>query len=262
MQNENSLTHWQLRNGLLVVIYFALTTLKTVNAEELIVAIDHYPPWTIIDSKPYRGIDVDIIKLLAADLSITVKFVTCPFKRCLAMMENGQADFMPGLLKTSEREKYMAFIEPAYFDDPPKVFYINNASSKKIDNYEDLKTLTIGVKRGASYFEKFDKDPQLNKFVVTEDIQLLKLLKIGRIDTFISTESLADYLIAKEGFGGEFIKAPFHYGLGDVSYLTLSKKSKFVKKKKMFQQAVKNAVDNDIYKKIANDFYKRVAIEK
>jgi polar amino acid transport system substrate-binding protein len=236
-------------------------TFKIVNAEELVVAIDNYPPWSIIDKKTYQGIDVDIIKALAAELSLTVKFITCPFKRCLAFIENGQADLMPGLFKTSEREKYMMFIEPAYFDDPPKVFYLKKDTLKQINKYEDLETLIIGVKRGASYFDKFDNDHKLKKLIVTREVQLLNLLKIGRIDTFVSTESFADYLIAKEGFNGEFTKASFHYGPGNVSYLVISKKSAFTEKIALFQQSVKEAVNNGTYNKIADDFYKRTAIE-
>lgn len=261
MQSNISVKKIHLLHTLIMMVLLSLMTLRSVNAEELIVAIDNYPPWTIIEKKPYRGIDVDIINTLAADLSLTVKFVTCPFKRCLAMLEYGQVDLMPGLFKTPEREKYMAFIEPAYFDDPPKSFYINRKNVKQIHDYEDLKTLTIGVKRGASYFEKFDKDLQLNKFVVTNEIQLLSLLKIGRIDTFISTESLADYLIAKEGFAGEFIKAQFHYGKGDVSYLAISKKSALLKKMDLFQRSVKQAIENNTYNKIAVDFYRTIALE-
>lgn len=261
MQNSKAFSKINNINVLALIFMLFLTTFNAVKADELVVAIDHYPPWSIIDQTPYRGIDVEIINTLADDLSLTIKYVTCPFKRCLAMMENGQVDFMPGLFKTPEREKYMTFIEPAYFDDPPKVFYTNKNSSKKIERYQDLKTLTIGVKRGASYFEKFDKDTNLEKFVVTEDIQLLKLLKIGRIDTFISTESFADYLIAKNGFTGAFSKASFHYGQGDVSYLALSKKSAFLNKMDMFQHSVKHALDNNTYNNIANDFYKKIARE-
>ncbi len=261
MKNKVHFTKFLQIKPIIGFILLLSVVLMTVKAEELIVALDDSPPWTIINKKPYRGIDVDIINMLAADLSLTVNFVTCPFKLCLALMESGDVDLMPGLLKTPAREKYMVFIKPAYFYDPPKIFYLNKENPKQIHRYEDLKDLTIGVNRGVSYFEKFDNDKALKKFIVTKELQLLKLLKIGRIDTFISTESIADYLIATEGFLDNFIKAPFHYGNGDVSYLAISKKSAFLQKIDIFQKSVKKSVENNAYNNLADDFYKNTTIK-
>ncbi|WP_241242361.1 transporter substrate-binding domain-containing protein [Thalassotalea sp. G2M2-11] len=226
------------------------------------VAVDYYPPWTITDTKPYRGIDIEIINKLAQELSLEVSYINCPFKRCLVMLANGQVDLMPGLFKTAEREKYAIFVEPAYFEDPPKEFYINLDKPKKIERYEDLQTLVIGVKRGVSYFDKFDQDKSLNKFTVTEDSQLVELLKIGRIDTFISSRSLADYLISKASVGQRIVRAPFHYGDGDVSYMAISKKSLFSNKVAMFSQQLEAEISKGVYHRIAEKYFAELYSQK
>ena len=228
----------------------------------LTVAINHYPPWVIAEERPFSGIDIDIIKTLSAELSLETKFKKCPWKRCLAMMENGKVDMMTGLFRTPEREAFMAFIEPAYFEDPPKVFYVPKGGSIKIDSYDDLKSLKIGIVRETKYFDQFDADASLKKHEVSREEQLVLMLAKGRIDTFVSTASQADYTIAKEGFRGKFAKASFRPGEGDVSYLALSKKSPFLKDKAKFDQAVKRAVDSGAYIQLAEDFYHKISINQ
>ncbi|MBF0235001.1 MAG: amino acid ABC transporter substrate-binding protein [Desulfamplus sp.] len=252
-------------NQLRLLLFFSLIFVscglisKPTFAEELIVPVFHDPPWIITDQKPYSGIDVDIIKAIAAEFSLTIKYKTCPFARCLVMMKEGDADLMSGLFRRPEREEYMLFIDPPYFNDPPKVFYLKKGTSIQIKNYNDLGKLKIGVINANKYFEKFDNDVGLKKHKVTRPQQLLDLLDIGRIQTFLGTETQIDYLIAKEGFRGKFVKAPFRYGEGDVTYLAISKKSSLSKRIKEFNQVVQNAVKQGRYNQIAEEFFDKIS---
>ena len=87
---------------------------KASYAQELIVAIDDFPPWNITTSEPISGINVDILTELSQRLDLQLSFIKCPWKRCLKMMRSGQVDIIPGLLKRAEREEYMEYINPPY----------------------------------------------------------------------------------------------------------------------------------------------------
>lgn len=242
---------------------FACTLVLTIKAQakdELIVALNHYPPWQISDTESPEGIDIEIIEAIAKRLSLKVRYAKCPGPRCFAMMRDGYADIITGLFKTSERMAYMDYIEPAYTRSPPKVFYVKAEGGPSITSYEDLQKLNhIGVAAQTSYFPRFDTDKTLQKLEVVHTKQLLRLLNAGRIDTFVSTETQADYLIITEGFQGVFKKAAFSYGSDQQSYLALSKKSPHAAKIDLFNKIVQDMVRAGEIAKLEAGYFQALA---
>ena len=229
-------------------------------AQEIVVALNHFPPWLIADKDKPEGIDVEIVEALASRLSLTVRYARCPGPRCLAMMRDGVADLITGLFKTPERQEYMDFIEPAYTISPPIVFYVKAQGGVRINAYEDLRSLgNIGMTAGTSYFRQFDTDGTLKKFEVVQTSQLLNLLDIGRIDTFLSNESQADYLIITEGFQGKITKAPLQYGMGEYSYLALSKKSPHIANINAFNRTIADMVSTGVIERLEATYFRRLS---
>lgn len=147
-------------------------------ADSYVVALNNAPPYRIIkekaDGKEFSGIYVDFIRELAGRLGFPLEFKQVPFRRALALMENGDADIMVGPDRTGEREKYMLYLDEA-FTRERKAFF-TGATSPDITRYEDLETLQIGVHRGSVYFERFDLDPALKKVEVSGYSKALTML--------------------------------------------------------------------------------------
>ncbi len=68
-------------------------------------------------------------------------------------MKNGKKDFMTGIAKTSEREKYIVYSNTPYYSCRPAFYSLQN-SGVTINEYEDLKKVKVGYTRKFSIFSK------------------------------------------------------------------------------------------------------------
>ncbi len=68
------------------------------------VAIDHAPPYSYTnDVAQPSGLILDILRPISQELGIEIKTVTCPFSRCIHMLEQGEADVMGANSHTAKR---------------------------------------------------------------------------------------------------------------------------------------------------------------
>ena len=89
---------------------------------------------------------------------------------------------------TAEREKFLLYSKESIFDFR-QYFYVKKDSKIKFNgDYNALKNYVIGARIGFSYGEEFDqvlKNKTLKVKRISDTIQNVKLLDIGRIDMFI-----------------------------------------------------------------------------
>lgn len=243
----------------LVVSILILTTNHQAFAEEklLKIAFPSWPPWKITALNSFEGIDAKIINKVAKRIRIKIEFKECPWKRCIEMIKEGDADIITSFAKNFEREKFTYYIEP-FYNINTLVFYGRKGKVSIIQKYEDLYNIEIGVVKGSVYFEPFDSDLKIDKQKINFDIQLLKMLESGRIDAFLGSEITYDYLIIKEGFQGKFEKASFIVETEVKSYIAMSKKSKFVKMIPQISAAIKEIVENDGIEKLVNEYFEEL----
>jgi polar amino acid transport system substrate-binding protein len=231
------------------------------NAEEEInFAITPWPPWTIYEEDgTYSGYDVDIMTGIAKRLNLKLVFKKCPWKRCLNNMKTGQYEIISQLLKRPEREEYLHFIEPPYISKTRKVFYLLKSKNHDINKHEDLhKVKEVGVVLGNKYYDSFDDDPKINKDPVKKEIQLLGMLKLDRIDTFIGTENQIDYLIlTNPEFKGIFKKASYYHDEENLVYFAISRKSKYAKRLGEFNEILNDMLEKGIIQEYINKYSSR-----
>ncbi|HDZ26103.1 MAG TPA: transporter substrate-binding domain-containing protein [Candidatus Aminicenantes bacterium] len=111
--------------------------------------------------------------------------------------------------------------------------------------------------RGGLYFDRFDKDPKITKVGVTNEIQLLKMLDVGRYDIIIGNDLNIDYLIHRHGFSGKFEKAPFKVDSFTPTYIAISKKSKFIDVIPRLGVALKNMIESKRIEEIEQTYMKK-----
>ncbi len=234
-----------------------------VNAkEEIKIGISNLPPYTIVNENYVSGIDIDVAVLMAKKLDLKIKYIICPWKRCLMHMRKGDVDMLPGVIKRPEREEYMHFINPHYVQGK-NAFYIHKDNALKIKHYADLKDLKIGIERGSKLFEPFDSDTNLIKYEVTDLLQAIDMTQVKRLDTFVASSIVSDYLLLNHYPVGEFKKSKYQYkGKSALAYFALSRKSRYVKQYAFFDNTMRKIVNTGEIEIILKRFSKKGSIQK
>ncbi|NDV25259.1 ABC transporter substrate-binding protein [Desulfovibrio sp. JC010] len=230
----------------LISAIFLLTASVSIGlAQEVIVPVNHYPPWRIVkDSENISGINIELMDALLRKLDLKAQYVVRPWKRAQLMMKRGTADIMNGLLKHHDRELYMTYLEPPYKTKSSKAFFILKNSSTKIDVYEDLYKYRIGVTLGSKFFPKFDHDEMLQKDMGLDATGNFKKLNAGHIDALITTETVGDYLLHKLGFQDRIAKADYVYSEPLNVYFAVSQKSPLAARIPELNAALKEMVES------------------
>lgn len=207
---------------------------KTAKYEELLapnnqipkikVAYAHFPPWKEIRADQFNGIDAEILREAGRRLGLQMEFIECPWKRCIEMVQTGAVDLITSFGKSDQREEFTYYLGSSYAHDSV-VFYKNKNSSASVNTYEDLNQYSIGVTKGSTYFDRFDKDPTLNRTSVTQAKQLMEMLRSSRLELIIGYEKVMDYLLTKQGYTNELAKERFSVP-SVPSYFAMSKKSR------------------------------------
>ncbi|GAB4510900.1 MAG: transporter substrate-binding domain-containing protein [Roseibium sp.] len=158
-------------------------------AQEITACVDDYPPYHVWDAKTgtWSGINVETLRQIAARAGLALRFTPdIPFKRCLTMMQKGDADIMAGLLYDPDRASYMELIP--YRDHSTKLF-ITASPDVTIRSFDDLEGLRVGTLTGYKYFPEFDDAGDgFTKVPVQKVDQLIAMLVNGRTDAAIISE--------------------------------------------------------------------------
>lgn len=251
---------------LLIIAASLLATVGLCQADELIIPMDPWPPWKLVDPQSWsvdpQGVDNQLIDALLTKYNQTfgadlqASYQGYPWKRCLEMMKNGDADLISGVLKSSEREEFLIFLDPPYKTRSTKVFYVRKGEEQPIQQYEDLYKFKIGVQAGVRYFEPFDNDPKIRKEEAGNDLSNLRKLQYGRVDAVISTETQADYLIATQGLENEFAKAKYRYDYELPVHFALSRQSPYARYTAQFSEVISELAGKGVFEAIVSDYFR------
>lgn len=189
-------------------------------------------------------IDYAITKAFADKCNATLFGSEVPFARRLIQLKNGDIDLLCGLLKKEDREKYGYFLTPPYKLKSNKYFFVRKGEGHRLQKYEDLYSLQVGVRIGSKYFSRFDKDSKLDKFSAASDEGRFKMLVSNRVDAVIHTDVYGLYLLHNLRLQDKVEIAPYKYIKHNPVYMVISRKSKLFERKddleKVFQIMVKS----------------------
>lgn len=208
---------------LVTILLLALVAMP-VQAEIARVLINEAPPYRIIGSANggpyYTGIYIEILQMVADETGLTLDFVETPFARGFRALQAGDGDIMLGPNRSPEREAYLRYLDPP-LPREPKVF-LQPRKAEPIGRYEDLAGKRIAVLRGATYFDRFDGDPQLKREAFDDYAAALRLVSLGRVDTAVMPELQALWLLRITGL--DLALSPYRVP-GRDSHIVLSRKS-------------------------------------
>lgn len=242
--------HW-LQCLLLIAfcLFFSSSAFAADQDEVFRVVVNDAPPFRIIenavDGVVYTGAYIDIIDEISRRADIRLQFIHVPFARALEMMKAGEADLMLGPNWSIDRASYMVYLK-AQFPAESKIFCLNERVGD-IDDYEGLTGLKIGVQRSSKYFAPFDEDTSLNKVEFNNYRSAFRALESGFIDAVIIPEKQGLYMMNESSW--RFQVASFQVP-GVPSFITISKLSTLLKKRKTLEKVMSQLQQEGFYEKL------------
>lgn len=222
-----------------------------------VIGTDPWPPFTIVNDTVLTGIDVDVAREIEKRIpSISFRFRKIPWTRALLYMKEGKIDAITGLAKRPDREEYILYTEPPYYTNCSSRFYVRKNSGITIKTYDDLYNYTVGFVANSAYFTQFDNDTLLSKFSVTNEEQLLLMLKLGRIDVIIGTNSQVEYELSLRGFTDEIEAVEYQPNNAVHLYFGLSKKSPVTSQQQEINRVIQELVNEGVIDSIADRYFK------
>jgi len=191
--------------AIMFLLFFSVCFCGEGLAEKIVLtAMEDFPPFQYKgENEQVTGIDADIVREVCKRLGIEVKFQPMPWKRALRMVEEGEFSGLLTALYTEERSKFLYFTKETTHIQK-NVIMARKGSAITIKGIGDLKNKTVGVVRGFSYGDEFDKCQDIKKEVCNEQKDLIKILDKERIDLAMAVEQPFLFLSKQLGLSGHF----------------------------------------------------------
>lgn len=186
--------------ALLLAAFGPTVAAQSPQRESLHFADAPFPPYVIqSDSGSLSGIAVEIAREACRRMDVECVIDTYPWERVLRMLQTGEADGSLLLMKTSERERYLAYTDPVLV--ARELFYFDRSRTPTFSwsTFADLRGYSIGLVDGYVYGEAFmaaiDEFGLAVETVGTSELNLRKLIA-GRVDLVLEDEMVADHILA------------------------------------------------------------------
>lgn len=247
-------------NGLMsprpLLLALALAAPFPALAAPLVLAFDELPPWKTQANGQHGGAYTEIVRELAKRVGLELQIVDCPLKRCMLMLESGEADIVIGIKDTAERKRFLRFLATPYrTSSSDKVFYVPASGAVPITQYGDLRPLRIGVKHGAGYFDRLDRDTGLRKDAAKDMRINFQKLVLGRLDTLVIPEDQGEALVAELGLAGKVAKASYRVPDPSPRYVALARNSSHAGSFDKFERAMASMVKDGTLEMLINRHY-------
>ena len=196
----------------------------------LVFAFSELPPWKVKEGPngtEFGGVHPAILRELARRVGRRLEIVDCPYKRCLRLMETGEADLNIGVIETPDRDKFIQFLRTPYrTHSADRVFYVRAGDAARIRKYSDLYGLTIGVASGSVQFKRFDEDARLTKEVAPDNVSNFHKLVLHRVDAVVIAEDQAVALRSELHLDAQIEAAQLHIPDPATRSIAVSRRSK------------------------------------
>ena len=222
------------RRGLLALLLCLAGSLHAGTPQTVSLVGDPWPPYVNGELGGFAesGIAVEIVNRVFAQIDeAEARFPLIPWKRALLEVEHGQSDGIAILLKTSERERYMAYSVPLV-TGYQLVWSIADDGGQPFEwaQISDLHGKRLGVVEGYSYGEAMDAAFASGAITAVRgptQEHLFTMLAAGRVDLVMANDAVGYALVRK--LGDARIKPARKPTNAEVFHLGLSKKSPAVR---------------------------------
>lgn len=217
------------------------------------VAYTEWFPYTYSEKGQAAGFEIDIFRAVAAEMGIQAEFRNLPWKRCLLSLQDGRSDMLISMLKTADREHYAIYPETHISISKTMLFVTQDNLIPFDGSVEALKGYSIGVIKGFSYGEAFDRAGYLNRDEAIDAEMLIRKLIGRRNDVAVENQAVIAAASRKMGVRGRirFLYPPIHM---NKLYVGFSKASGLTELSTAFSDTLKVFKTSDAYVKILEKY--------
>ncbi|MBL4740892.1 MAG: transporter substrate-binding domain-containing protein [Sneathiella sp.] len=209
---------------MLLIFLFVSVSPNSGHAEQIVLnaGLPAFPPFAYPASDGKKpGTVVSLYRMLEKETGVIFKIHFFPYARTLTSLKNGTLD-VAIMFKNHSVQGDVSYIGKV---SQSKVIVLSTKGNK-IQRYEDLYQFRrIASIRKASYEPRFDLDTNINKFPVGNYLQSIEMLKLGRVDAAVGSQSGLQNAIDVQGIDTTNWPAPFELGKKEW-WLHFSKNSK------------------------------------
>jgi len=175
--------------------------------EKLRIVTEPWAPYVYEENGNFLGLDYETTAIVFKRLGIEVEWQFLPWKRCLSMLETGQADGALDIFHSDERDATLLYpAEP--LSEVEFVMFYANARPYPFRTLDDLKGLTIGTSPGYLYSKDFSESPLFTREPApTHEANFGKLVR-GRIDLLITDRRVGQHLLDQLGIRNKITENP------------------------------------------------------
>jgi len=238
-----------------LIILIVLTICSvSASANEYMLEADYRqrPPEMVINEKTgaFSGPLIDIMNLAAAEVGLTVNWHSNYFKRSYSRLIRGSVDIVPRVIEKEDRKEFVRYFSPIGYQQKNIVFIVKQGNESLIKKYDDLYNISIGVKKGTAYFEKFDNDMKINKKMSVDDKNMSLMFAANRFDAMIVLD-IPSFQKALKTIGfTNYSYAEYKYVQVISNQYAMSKKSSKIILFDKLNQAFKTLVDRGKIKEV------------
>ena len=191
-----------------LLIAALLTCLSAfAHGEKLRIVTEPWAPYVYEENGQAKGIDYDVTVEVFKRLGVEVDWQFLPWKRCLAMIDQGQADGILDIFYTEQRANQLYYPSEPLSDVEFVLFYAN-ARPHSVNTLEDLRGLTVGTSPGYSYAAAFSDSPLFTREPAPTHEANFGKLQRGRIDLLITDRRVGRFLSKHLGLGQQISELP------------------------------------------------------
>jgi len=188
---------------LMMLTFSLFSTTLAATKKTIIVGGDYdYPPYSFFDKNgDLKGLDIDLIRIIAQKIDVEVEFVFTPWDEAINNLKSGKIDILLAAIYTEDRTKYFDFTIP-YNMDYYSIFTREGTGIKKID---DLQGKRVVMLKGDASIEKFLKPLGLVKnisYAPSYPLAFERLIN-GKYDYILAPFAIASHTLREmEAEGG------------------------------------------------------------
>ena len=190
---------------LLTAVIFTCLSL-TAHGEKLRIVTEPWAPYVYEENGQMRGLDYETTVIVFQRLGIEVQWQFLPWKRCLAMLDQGLADGALDIFHSHERDAALLYPSEPLSQVEFVMFYANERPHP-FQTLNDLKGLTIGTSPGYLYSAGFSESSLFTREPAPSHEANFGKLARGRIDLVITDRRVGQHVLKELGLGQQITQA-------------------------------------------------------
>ncbi len=202
----------------------------------------------------FIGLGAELVRTIALQRGLTVKFGIYPWARAQEMVANGSADVLVGPYKTPAREARFSFADQPFYQDNMVFYKLAGSKASWDGSYESLKGKRLVAVLGWVYGTPFDQE-RANLGVTNANtvVSGLTMLLNDRMDFFVANERNTTAGMASLGKYEQFVLVSPKIGQ-EVGYFAFTKDPEHEDLRQAFNAGLGKLIESGEYAAMAKRF--------